>query len=91
MLPLRKGHFQMEARCMLSGLTNIAYLSIKNATWCEWEDRRSDFPRAFPVTQEMLIKMVRHHPTLRWLRSDLTEENIAMLQHECPEVTFVRD
>ena len=42
-----------------------------------------------PVRQEMLIKMVRLHPTLRWLRSDLTKENIAMLQQERPEITFV--
>jgi hypothetical protein len=32
------------------------------------------------VSQEMLIKVVRNDPTLRWLRSDLSEEeNIAML------------
>ena len=83
--------FSNGRRCMLSGLTNIVSLSIKNATWCEWEDRRGDFPRAFPVTQEMFIKMVRLHPTLRWLRSDLTEENIAMLKSERPEITFVSD
>lgn len=43
------------------------------------------------VSQEMLIKMVRHHPTLRWLRSDLTEENIAILQQERPDITFVSE
>jgi hypothetical protein len=39
----------------------------------------------------MLIKMVRLHPTLRWLRSDLSEENVAMLKQERPEITFVSD
>jgi hypothetical protein len=35
------------------------------------------------VSQEMLIKMVRNHPALRWLWSNLLEENIAMqLQQE---------
>ena len=43
------------------------------------------------VSQAMLIKMVRNHPTLRWLRSDLTEENITMLQRERPDITFVSE
>lgn len=42
-----------------------------------------------PVTQGMLIKMVRHHATLRWLRSDLSKENVAMLKRERPEISFV--
>lgn len=41
------------------------------------------------VSQEMLIKMVRCHCTLRWVRSDLSAENVAMLQQERPEVVFV--
>jgi hypothetical protein len=74
--------------CILSRFNNIVSLSIKNLAWCEW--REVDAP-AQPVTQEMLIKIVRRHPTLRWLRSDLTEANIAMLQQERPEITFVSD
>jgi hypothetical protein len=50
---------------------------------------RGHQPRA--VTQEKLIKMVRRNPALRWLRSDLSEENTAMLRQERPEVTFVND
>lgn len=42
-----------------------------------------------PLSQEMLMKMARQHPTLRWLRSDLTVENIAILKKERPEVTFI--
>ena len=60
-------------------------LSIKNVTWFDEHNRAEEGP----ISQEMLIKMVRHHPTLRWLRSDLTEENIAMLKQERPEITFV--
>lgn len=42
-----------------------------------------------PLKQSTLIKFVRNTPTLTWLRSDLTDENIAMLRKERPEVTFV--
>ena len=44
-----------------------------------------------PVPQEMIIKFVRRHHPLRWLHSDLTVENVAMLQQERPEVTFVSE
>lgn len=44
-----------------------------------------------PLTQDMLINMVRRHSTLRWLRSDLTAENVAMLKRERPDFTFVSD
>lgn len=47
--------------------------------------------RANATRIEMLIKMVRLHPTLRWLRSDLTEENVAMLKQERPDQTFLSD
>ena len=42
-------------------------LSIKNVTWGLDENDCGQ-----PVSQGMLIKMVRHHPTLKWLRSHLT-------------------
>lgn len=65
----------MFVRCI-----NLERLSIKNATW--------DYPNGYyqPVSQDMLIKMVRNHPTLQWLRSDLTTANIAMLQREPPRL-----
>jgi hypothetical protein len=76
-------------RYMFRGLTNIVSLSIRNVTFCERRLReRRESTRAFPITQKMIIKMVRLHPTLRWLRSDLTEASIAKLQHERPEITF---
>jgi hypothetical protein len=33
-------------------------------------------------------KFVRCTPTLRWFRSDLTPENVVLLQAERPEITF---
>jgi hypothetical protein len=35
------------------------------------------------------MKTVRLYPTLKWLRSDLTAENVAFLQQERPGITFV--
>lgn len=37
------------------------------------------------MQQEELIKMVRRHPTLRWLQSDLSNENVVMLKQERPD------
>jgi hypothetical protein len=41
---------------------------------------------SFP--QFNLAKFVRNTPSLRWFRSDLSPENVAILQAERPEVTF---
>jgi hypothetical protein len=40
------------------------------------------------LPQEALIKFVRHTPKLRWFCSDLTQDNIAILKEERPEVEF---
>jgi hypothetical protein len=44
---------------------------------------------AQPIPQRGLVKFVRRATNLRWFRSDLTPENVAMLQLERPDVTFV--
>jgi hypothetical protein len=69
---------------MFQTCNRLERLSIMNTTWTSYGSETTQ-----PVAQEMLIKMVRLHPTLRWLRSDLTDENIAMLQQERPDITFV--
>ncbi|OEU14230.1 hypothetical protein FRACYDRAFT_240764 [Fragilariopsis cylindrus CCMP1102] len=40
------------------------------------------------LPQEVLIKFVRNAPYLRYFRSNLTQENIAMLQREKPAIEF---
>lgn len=72
---------------MFSWCRRVERFSIRNAT-CQVYAGDDE---AQPVSQEMLIKMVRLHPTLRWLRSDLSPENIAMLKAERPDITFVSD
>lgn len=78
-----RNYIFMFRRCQ-----SLTRLSIKNAS-CRIEDFQDIIFQ--PVPQEMLIKMVRLHPTLRWLRSDLTPENVTMLKQERPEITFVID
>jgi hypothetical protein len=68
---------------MLMLCTRLERLSIKDTTYT--------YLNTLPVTQEMIVKLVRHTPTLRWLRSDLTEDNVAILQQERPDITFVTD
>ena len=46
--------------------------------------------RGKPFTQLSLIKIVRGAQNLTWFQSDLSEENVAMLKEERPDVTFVR-
>jgi len=69
-------------------------ISMKNVSWRVLWDMTSPNYRykdevAHLIPQEAIIKFVRLHPRLRWLRSDLTTENVAMLKQERPEITFV--
>ena len=44
-----------------------------------------------PIPQAALIKFIRNAPTtMRWFRSNLTQENIQMLQQERPKIEFVQ-
>lgn len=70
---------------MLMCCKHLEHLSIKNSTWFQTGHKEQ------LVSQGMIIKFVRHTPTLRWLRSDLTEDNVAMLLQERPDITFVTE
>jgi hypothetical protein len=60
-------------------------VSIKNAKYSN-EMSHNEVPQVVP--QSALLKFARCAPNLRWFRSDLTEENIAILQAQRPEITF---
>ena len=45
--------------------------------------------QTIPVPQKELIKFVRNAPSLKWFRSDLTLDNIRMLQNECPGIELL--
>lgn len=71
---------------MFMHFPRLQRLSIKNCTWGIWGSDDSNV-----VSDEMIIKMVREHSSLRWLKSDLTEENITRMKQERPDITFVSE
>ena len=64
---------------------NLERVSIKGVT-VKGQEVDSEHQ---PLSQQVIIQFVRDSPSLRWLRSDLTEQNVAMLQQERPEISFV--
>ena len=77
-------HEQRDACVILEQCSQtLERLDIKNAKF-----------GAFGMTSTLMedcviVGFVRNTPSLRWLRSNLSSENIAMLKQEHPEVTFV--
>ena len=70
--------------------SNLERVSLRKTKWFHfWLDCGRLGPQpAYPLQQEGLMKFVRRTPTLKWFRSDLSSENIAILQKERPRVTF---
>jgi hypothetical protein len=60
---------------------NIERVSCRRSKWYQ----NSKF-RTF--SQESLMRFVRNAPNLKWFRSDLTAENIAILKEERPNIVF---
>jgi hypothetical protein len=68
---------------LLQEYPNLERVTLKNADYSNSSDHHwKELP------QEALIKFVRHSPNLRWFCSDLTQDNIAILKEERPEVVF---
>ena len=65
---------------------NLERVSLKKATYFVYGKKKD----VKPFTQLGLMKFVRGAENLRWFRSDLNDESIAILQEERPEITFVR-
>jgi hypothetical protein len=67
--------------CLADHNRNLRRLSIRKVKWL----RHSRF---HPLPQTALMRLVRCIPNLEWFRSDLTRENVEILQKERPNVTF---
>ena len=63
--------------------TNLERVSLKGGRYIGMDGKENDFP------QFALIRFVRRTPTLKWFRSDLTEQNIISLSKERPEICFL--
>ena len=75
----RPDQFIFHACCQ-----NLERLSIRNARNYKWGSHTLS-----SVPQQELIKFVRNAPSLKWFRSDLTLDNIAMLQKERPGIELL--
>jgi hypothetical protein len=64
-------------------LERVSILNSKLLTY------RNGIPFEFIIPQNALIKFVRNVASLRWFRSDLTQENIDMLKKERPDIQFL--
>ena len=75
-------HIYLFYKC---GSKVLERISIKNLRYYRYTHSGN-----VPVAQNALIKFIRHAPpSLRWFRSDLTQENIGMLRSERPNIEFV--
>jgi hypothetical protein len=77
----KSGYYSDGSELLHSCSRGLRRVSVKGAR-CEGRYSLS------LMSQEMLIDFVRSAPSLQWFRSDLTPENVAMLQRERPGVTF---
>jgi hypothetical protein len=73
---------------LLQEYPNLERVTLKHADYRERYNRNPSNRFWKELPQEALIKFVRHTLKLRWFCSDLTQENIAFLKEERPEVEF---
>jgi hypothetical protein len=69
---------------LLQEYPNLERVTLKHVEYL----KRYAYDNWTALPQEALIKFARHTPKLRWFCSDLTQENIAMLKEERPDVEF---
>jgi hypothetical protein len=67
---------------LLQEYPNLERVTLKHAVYRSRTINWTELP------QEALMKFVRHTPKLRWFCSDLTQDNIAILKEERPDVEF---
>ena len=67
---------------LLNYSQRLERVSLLGTTWY----RKGQLSR---LSQEYLMEFVRRSPNLVWFRSDLTLENVAILQQERPNISFV--
>jgi hypothetical protein len=84
------GNAKLSNLYLLLHFMHIEWLSLKDITWHIYDAGRCSVLLPWePLPQEILMKMVHCYPMLCWLQSDLMPENVAILQQEHPEITFV--
>lgn len=80
-----------NTRLLWATCTGLERLSMQNTTWIN-----TDMQNPEQLSQNLLMAVTRAHQKLRWIRSDLAEENVARLRQErnrnnFSEIAFVTD
>jgi len=70
-------------------LRHLERVSLKGCRYFSMTAKHDDGVESKPFTQVGLVKLVRNAPNLKWFESDLTPQNVKMLQDERPDVVFV--
>jgi hypothetical protein len=73
---------------LLQEYPNLERVTLKRAEYLQRSMNRASTIYWTELPQETLVKFVRHTPKLRWFCSDLTQDNVAILKEERPEVKF---
>jgi hypothetical protein len=72
--------------------SKLERVSIKGCKWYSWDIMTMSHPLGqgpdADIPQDVMVKFVQNTPTLRWFRSDLSAENVHLLQAKCPNVIF---
>lgn len=72
-------------KCSTSNSKLLKHVSIKNTKYVG--NRNDEQMNLCAIPQTALMKYVRNAPTsLQWFRSDLSYENITILQYERPDI-----
>lgn len=76
----------------MSLIENVQSLVRVSCRRARWYNQNSKFVTIGETEdgQESLMKFVRSAGSLKWFRSDLTDENVAILKKERPDVVFCR-
>ena len=70
-------------------IRNLERVSLKGCQYFNMTAKAEDHAiHGKPFSQVGLIKFVRNATNLKWFHSDLTAENVEMLQWERPDVVF---
>ena len=74
---------------LIENVQSLVRVSCRRARWYNQNSKFTTIGET-EEGQESLMKFVRSAGSLKWFRSDLTDENVAILRKERPDVVFCR-
>jgi hypothetical protein len=83
--PSRDEVSSSESLYIFNHCPRLERLSIMH---CCYQEETDYYKESFELRQDQLIKLVRCHPSLKWVRAHFTKQTMALLQEERPEVSL---